>query len=290
MKPTINKRAPNKTDRAPKQPVRWMRFKDVVADPVFSDLLSKPSPAKREELKFALFQEGCRKPLLAWARQGKLILLTGYDILPLLRKYRLKFPVRVMEFASRDNALMYTTKYLLQENKLTLLEVCYLRGLRYHDEKNPHGGDRKSPDAKAVFEVAKTAPVLAEMLYEKVGIVRRDGEFASAVNKIVAVCGADVKDVLLGRESKLKRSQIHKLAKMEPGQQRRVVFHLRLNGKVPEGLRQAGDQGMITVPKAAEALVGTLQRRLRPEQFLEVAAVMARVACEVRQGGSGMEG
>src|SRR5205807_666057 len=92
---------------------RPARVGDVVADAEFADFLPRPSRSEREAIKISVLNGGCREPLLVWPREGKLILVTGYDVFPRLREYQLPFQIIERAFGSRDEVRMYMIRAYL---------------------------------------------------------------------------------------------------------------------------------------------------------------------------------
>ena len=64
----------------------------IVMDPVFAGLAPGPNREEMAHLHERLVLEGCREPLIIWpqaavgSRPARQVLVTGYDVFPLLRE------------------------------------------------------------------------------------------------------------------------------------------------------------------------------------------------------------
>jgi hypothetical protein len=253
---------------------------DILLDPEFATLLPPSAPEEEKALQEALFRDGCREALVVWPWQGRLILLVGYEQFPLLRLYRLPFTVVEKACASRADARMFIIQDQLARKNLTPLAVSYLRGLRYLADKQPHGGDRRSAAAGPVLRQRKTAEALAEIFHVDAATIRRDGEFAAAVNALAAACGEDVKRLILSRGAKLSRCQVLKLGKLPAEELRAVVTYVKQTGHVPRSWANHGVAATITLPSDPEALAKELVRRCGAEYAGRVAAALAAVLAQ----------
>lgn len=98
----------------------------------------------------------------------------------------------------RDAVIDWIINNQLGRRNLTPANQSYLRGLQYQREKAKHGGDRKSEESKAQNEpLISTADKLAEQHGVSRETIKRDAEYANAVNTIVQHTAPEVKDMLL---------------------------------------------------------------------------------------------
>ncbi len=251
----------------------------LVEDAEFRDMVPPPGPAERARLVEALFAPGPHEPLLVWPRAGRLVVLVGYDRLPLVRRYAL--PCRVFEraFATRDDARQFVIRHLLARPRLAPLVASYLRGLRYAAAKRSAGG-RRPPCG---FGTGKTAEALAELFGVDPATIRRDGDLADAVERIVAACGSDAKPLLFDPGARVRHGQVLALADLPPDEQRAALAELRVTGRLP-GPPRAAEPRTITLPYEPHAFAAALVRRFGPERAAAYAAALlaAVVAAEDR--------
>ncbi len=103
----------------------------------------------------------------------------------------------------------------LGRRNITEQQRSYLRGVQYEREKAKHGGDRKSkahPEPLIrPMEIPDTAEKLASQ--HKVGreTLKRDAQYARAVDAIAEAAGDSVRTELLSSDTKVSRQDAVKL-------------------------------------------------------------------------------
>jgi hypothetical protein len=111
----------------------------------------------------------------------------------------------------------------LGRRNLTPEQREYLLGKRYNREKASHGGDRKSEEESSGKSYhLKTAERLAEQYKVSEKTVRNAGQFAEAVDTLVANVGGEVRQKVLAGDSTLTKESIIVLAKESPEKQKKV--------------------------------------------------------------------
>lgn len=267
------------------QRVRHVPLGSIKLDPEFANLIAKPSQDEQQELLSSLCQPGGggNEPLIVWKWRGQRILLVGYRDFPFLRQSRRTYPVIERDFANREKAKLFIVKHHIARRVLTPLNLSYLRGLYYDEEKTPAGGDRRSADFQQVRTSTKSLDAVAEIFSISRWMLKRDSKFAKAVNALAKNGGSGVIPLLLARESKLSRGRIMALAKKLPHEQRQILGPLQVGGRLPRFRRS--ESTTITVPREPEAMVQTLCRRLTEEQIHEVFDALKRALTESKNDG-----
>jgi hypothetical protein len=271
-------------------------------EPRFERLAPVPSPEEVARTKAAVVETGYCPPLVVWKlpkaqvwqvdrrREGEglvgadavwrhprvQILLLGYEIFPILRETGLPFRVIEKEFATFGQARMFVIQELLARLEFGKLGVVYLLGLSFDGVRQPHGGDRRSEQARSS---PRPGGLAAEALREKFGYSRaalyRAAELADAVHAIMANTAdqgkeEEVRRLLLGRQAGLSREAMLALAQMDPQEQRKWVNHLMFFKKLPRNWR--GPVKTMTVPREVGALARALVKRLSGEDVDTLAA------------------
>ena len=160
-------------------------FEDIKIDPEFSDLIPPLSAEERQQLEENIVEHGgARDPLVVWAAKGKLTLLDGHNRYEICTRLDLPFEIHELRFKSRDDAADWIDKNQLGRRNLDPRAMSLLRGRRYNRTKNAAGG-RSGRD----FGADKmSTPNTAESLAAEHGVnektIRRDGEFAEAVETL----------------------------------------------------------------------------------------------------------
>jgi hypothetical protein len=132
----------------------------------------------------------------------------------------------------------------LGRRNLTSESVSYLRGTWYELTKQPRGGDRKSSGQN---DHLKTEEKLGALFLASPKTIRRDAQFATAVDTLSSIGGEDVKWKILTRSAGLTKKEVLALAndarsrpaqvvktlqgrcrKVKPEKQPAIAHHLRL--------------------------------------------------------------
>ena len=238
----------------------------IVLDAEFEHLIPGPAPQEQVLLAGALHRHGSCEPLLVWPCHGRLILLVGYEVFPTIKLYRLPCRVVYKSFPGRAEARMFIVRHHLARQHLTPLAVSYLRGLQYVGQRKPHGGDRRSVGAHDDGVTGKTAEALAELFNVSPATIRLDAEVTAAVLKIAANFETDVKPVLLGRDARLSRGALLRLAQLPVEELRKVVGELLVRGRLSRlSAVSGGAKTTITVPRDPATMPAAILSKIGAE-------------------------
>lgn len=149
----------------------------IVANTEFQDLL--PPSTKQEDrlLEKSMLTHGVREALVVWENY----LLDGYRRWPIIQKHNLEYEVVRLHFDNKHEAINWRIDNQLARRNCTPEAISYLRGLRYRNEKNSRGGDRKSNGRSCR---SKTDEALAKTYKVSPRTIRSDAEYADAVDAI----------------------------------------------------------------------------------------------------------
>ncbi|WP_020528740.1 hypothetical protein [Flexithrix dorotheae] len=189
---------------------------------VINEELQSFIPPLQDEEKLTLEQsirkEGVREALLLWEHDNQRILVDGhnrYEIVKKLEKEGLtvEYGVKLLDLPSFEAVKDWMILNQLGRRNLTLEQRSYLRGLRYHREKQKKGGDRKSMGQNVPLGERVSETIAKEFnINEKT--IRRDGEFAEGLEKIGLINPTLKREILAGR-AKAKKASLQKLGKFE---------------------------------------------------------------------------
>lgn len=163
-------------------------------------------------LEASIIADGVREPLSVWVNGKKTVLLDGHNRYSIAEARNLNYQTSIATGVnSLDDARRWIIKHQLGKRNLTPAEISYYRGLDYLQTKKQHGGDKKSKVHNEPL-IGSTAKAVAES--HKVGesTIKRDAEFASAVDKIADVIGEDAKTSILARDAKINKKDVPALA------------------------------------------------------------------------------
>lgn len=157
-------------------------FDDIIIDAEFAALIPPLSAEERQQLEENIVEHGgARDPLVVWSRKGSLTLLDGHNRHEICTRLDLPFDIHEMRFKGREEAADWIDKNQLGRRNLDSLAISLLRGRRYNRTKKSHGGDRQASGQNVHL---RTAEYLAAEHGVNEKTIRRDGEFADAVEKL----------------------------------------------------------------------------------------------------------
>jgi len=136
----------------------------------------------RAGLEEDILREGCLDPLIVWAERG--ILLDGHNRKEICDRYGIGYATKELSLPDRNAAADWIDAHQLNRRNLTPDQMSLMRGRRYNRRKRPHGGKRIRDDSSAQNEHLKTAEGLARRHGVSAATVRRDGQYAEAVDKL----------------------------------------------------------------------------------------------------------
>ena len=157
-------------------------FEDIVIDPEFAARIPPLALEERKQLETNIIEHGgARDPLVMWNRKGKLVVLDGHNRYEICTRLGLPFDIHELSFTARDKAADWIARNQLGRRNLTPDQMTLLRGRRYNRAKMSHGGEREASGQNVHL---KTAESLAAEHGVNEKTIRRDGEFAAAVETL----------------------------------------------------------------------------------------------------------
>jgi ParB-like chromosome segregation protein Spo0J len=174
-------------------------------DPEIAALLPPLTHEEFAELEMKVSVEECRDPLVVWKETG--ILLDGHHRLKICDKYKLTWSVKELSFPSRERAIQWVIDNQLGRRNLTDERRAYYRGKEYLNKKQQHVGQTVS-DGQNVHPGKAVSETLAEKHGVNEKTIRRDAEFAQALDKIGATDPAQKEAILSGQSGQTKQQVI----------------------------------------------------------------------------------
>ena len=104
---------------------------NLIMDPEFFYLTPKPSPESYGSLEEHIVYHGCPAPIQVWNN----IILFDYVQYDICKKWEIPFQIKQLSFSSRNEALLYTTYYLVKNTDLPDLYFRYNIGKMYQATK-----------------------------------------------------------------------------------------------------------------------------------------------------------
>lgn len=154
----------------------------VVIDDEFQSLIPPLTEEELAGLEENLLRDGCIDPLIVWAEQC--ILLDGHNRKAICDRYGIDYELHTVSLPDRAAAADWIDTHQLGRRNLSPEQMSLLRGRRYNRLKMPRGGDRRSDFSKDQSGPLKSAGKLAEEHGVSPTTLKRDGQFADAVDKL----------------------------------------------------------------------------------------------------------
>jgi hypothetical protein len=203
-------------------------------DPVFRDLLPPPSAGEVALLEQQILTEGCLDPLLVWTQAGHTFLVDGHTRLPICQRHQRPFDLKSLKLSAREEVLTWIWRHHLGRRNFTPEAESYARGRLFNAQRLGRGGDRRSKKSQSqTATVKRTAQRLAAQFKVARATLFRDAAYAAALDRIVAVCGPEVRTKVLCRAVTLRRGRAVLLAKKDEAEMQRLVADLLAGKKVP---------------------------------------------------------
>jgi hypothetical protein len=201
----------------------------ILIDPEFQSLIPPLSDDEQAQLEANLINEGCLAPLIVW--KGHNILLDGHNRFQLCMTHALEFQTVEVALPDRESALTWIIENQLGRRNLTPEGRAYLRGTLYNTLKakvsNPTGKNQYQVSghfdhqANSIHQTGvsgqndhhpKTEEKLASLYRVGARTIRRDAQFAQAVDTLATVVGDDIRPAILTRKAQLSKKYVLKMA------------------------------------------------------------------------------
>ncbi len=181
------------------------------------DLIPPLTVDELHQLELNILKHGVKDPLSIWETTAAIaqiddsntpvfVLIDGHNRYDICKKNRLDYRINLLKFASLDEVKDYMIDFQLGRRNLTPEQASYLRGLRYLQQKSMRGGDKFANEGQQDVSIA-----LATEYGVSSRTIKRDGEFASGLNKL----STDLKQEILTGKQKLPKSTINAISKLE---------------------------------------------------------------------------
>ena len=202
---------------------------------ILAELQNLIPPLAEEEfgqLKQNILANGCREPLILWRRDGQSVLVDGHNRYRICTENNAAFEFMFYDFDSLDHAKDWMLANQLGRRNLTALQQSYLRGKRYANEKQAHGGLRVTRD-----QAAPTATQLAQEYGVNEKTVRRDEQFALGLEKLTK--GDDsLRWKILNGQVKAGKKTVAALADEKVPQLRKIKKQLETTDNLDQAVQQ----------------------------------------------------
>ena len=193
-------------------------YDDIILDDEFQKLLPPLAEKVLSDLEASLLQYGVRDPLVTW--NG--ILIDGYNRFSIIGKHGLSFNIVKMDFASRDEVIIWMIKNQLERRNLSPMQVRHYRGIHYNTEKRLRGNSTgknqfsEEMSQNGLFpqndeQQGATAKILAKQYNVSRNTIMRDAQIANAIEAIGEI-SPDIKSDILSGKTHITNKQLQELS------------------------------------------------------------------------------
>ena len=201
---------------------------NITIDAEFKALIPPLSTEERQQLETNLLTEGCRDPIVIWGGQG--ILLDGHNRLEICQKQSIHYETNELFLPDRDAARRWIINNQFGRRNLSPDQLSYIRGKQYQNQKhdkieNLLQNESVLPKGQNVPS-GNTAESLAHQHKVSSKTIKRDAQYAKAVDAIAENCGADARDLILSHNTRITKKDTIGLSKAPPMFQRTIIAKL----------------------------------------------------------------
>ena len=186
----------------------------LIIDEEFKSYLPELADDELKTLEKSILEHGCQTPLTVWGD----ILIDGHNRLKICNKHNIEYNTSQIEFATREDALVYMLQVQLGRRNLTPQWISYYRGKQYELEKyeisnamgrNQHsevgGQNDPQPREKTAVRLAKEHSVAPKT-------IKRDAKVATVIDRISEV-SQEAKQKILSGQGGIRKKSLEKLVK-----------------------------------------------------------------------------
>ena len=224
------------------------------SDPEFKRLSVPLSPEEERRLENSLVREGCKEPIAVW--HG--CILDGHKRYEICSYEEIEYETVEMDFATKDEALLWACKEHLSKAKPNSAAFRYLLGKRYVLERMMY---KQNPEkvhityVKKLDRVGAVCGTLAEETSMNPGTVRKYGTLALQLDRIAEKDMA-MFEAILAEKISLTYGKVIKYSEMAPAKlisARRRLLHddIKMRQRRP---RKKAAEGEKKEEKAEQAV------------------------------------
>jgi len=182
-------------------------MQQIIIDREFMFLLPMLDEQAFADLEADILENGVRDPLVLW--EG--ILIDGYNRFKIAQKHDLHFNTISMDFASRDEVVIWIIRNQIARRNLTPFQLRYFRGLHYHADRRSQGFNSPNSQDSSKCQndtLMNTAEKLAEKYNVSKRTIARDSKLADALIALGEV-SPEAKLSVLSGETRVTRAELN---------------------------------------------------------------------------------
>ena len=163
-------------------------------DKEFQARIPKLKPSELAALEASIAADGCRDPLVVWARDGKDdVLVDGHNRKAICDRLGVQYQTTPMSFDNRQAVIDWMLRHQLGRRNLSKEAAADLIGQVYNQRK--HQGRRTDLTFPQNEGKSETAQAVADELGVGRATVERDGAYAAAIDRLTTLLGVERDDI-----------------------------------------------------------------------------------------------
>lgn len=199
---------------------------NIKIDKEFQTLLAPLTAEEFSGLEADILDKGCLDPIKTWNNT----IIDGHNRFAICNKHSMTYETQELNFDSRDDVIEWMIRHQLSRRNQTPEQISYFRGKLYEQSKK-RGRPNKPDIMSGLYKEVNTAEGLAKEYNVTEKTIRRDADYAKAIDTITEDAGEELKQQILSGELPIAKKDVIELAKM-PTQERQEVLEQVVTGQV----------------------------------------------------------
>jgi len=200
-------------------------------DPEFKALLAPLSAEQYAGLEEDILDRGCLDTIKLWNDT----IIDGHNRFSICMRHGVIFQTEELDFDSREDVIEWMIRNQINRRNQTPEQISYFRGKLYEQKKKQ--GQRT--DLTSGQNVQKLS---AQAIAEDYGVdektIRRDADFAKAIDTIGKQVGEDVKHQILSGELPVTKKDVVKLAQMPEEKRKAITEKIATGATMADAIRE----------------------------------------------------
>ena len=201
-------------------------------DPEFKALLAPLSAEQYTGLEEDILDRGCLDTIKLWNDT----IIDGHNRFSICMRHGVIFQTEELEFDSREDVIEWMIRNQINRRNQTPEQISYFRGKLHEKTKQRHGGDRKSNGHNV--QLISTAQAIAQEYGVDEKTIRRDADYAKAIDTIGKQVGEDVKHQILSGKLPVTKKDVVKLAQMPEEKRQAITEKIATGATMADAIRE----------------------------------------------------
>lgn len=200
-------------------------------DPEFKALLAPLSAEQYAGLEEDILDRGCLDTIKLWNDT----IIDGHNRFSICMRHGVIFQTEELDFDSREDVIEWMIRNQLNRRNQTPEQISYFRGKLYEQKKKAQGRPQKTGQN---VHFIPTAQAIAEDYGVDEKTIRRDADYAKAIDTIGEQVGEDVKHQILSGELPVTKKDVVKLAQMPEEKRQAITEKIATGATMADAIRE----------------------------------------------------